>query len=354
MLALTYVFFLISLTNAVSLASKGRHFAMPEHHRHGSLMARDTATTADLGNGPTVEVIHRFPNNTWVENLAVRSNGQVLITVMTTPDLYLIDPTNPQPVLVHSFTNHLGLLGIVELRHDVFYIIAGNYSLHTNTNTPGAWDVYGVNMGVHPPAVTHTAHFPNAVLLDGMDVLSINEGLLLIGDGGAGVLYRLCVHTGVVEVAIADPTMKPPKGNPVGIDGLKIRDKALYFTNAPKGLLIKIPLHDNGTAAGSPQVIAKGWEVDDFTFDVTGNGYMAITFSHEIGRVASAGATLSIVANSSTNLAGPTACKFGRMPWDSDMLYVSTMGGLAVGPGPSRPGGTLSRVSMRQYIGSKE
>ena len=273
---------------------------------------------------------------------------------MTSPDLYLIDPINRQPVLVHSFTDHLGLLGIVELQHDHFYVIAGNYSQQTNTNTPGAWDVYCVNMNIHPPAIAHTAHFLNAVLLDGMAALSANEGLLLVGDAGAGVLYRVHVDTGVVEVAIEDPIMKPPQGSPVGIDGIKIRDKTLYFTNAPEKLLVKIPLHDNGSAAGSPEVISKAWEVDDFTFDIAGNGYMAITYSDEIGRVASMGAKTSVVAHSPSALAGPTACQFGRMPWDSEMLYVSTNGGLGVGPGPVMPGGTLSRVSMAGYIGAKE
>ncbi|KAL8823433.1 MAG: hypothetical protein Q9191_005858 [Dirinaria sp. TL-2023a] len=344
---------------------------MPKHHRHGSLMARDTVTTEDLAKGPSVEIIYQFPNNTWLENLAVRSNalasqslvrkanadsgaikGQVLVTVMTSPDLYLIDPTNRQPVLVHSFTNHLGLLGIVELQHDVFCVIAGNYSQQTNTNTPGAWDIYCVNMLLHPPAVVHSAHLPKAVLLDGMDVLNASEGLLLVGDAGAGILYRVCVHSGAVEVVIEDPTMKPTPGNPVGIDGIKIRDKTLYFTNPCEKTFVKIPLHDNGTAAASSEVVAKGAEVDDFVFDNAGNGYMSVFSSHGIGLVASNATNIHVVANSSTALAGPTACRFGRMPSDSNMLYVSTNGGLGVGPGPAMPGGTLSRVSMARYIRS--
>ena len=271
---------------------------------------------------------------------------------MTTPDLYLIDPSSPQPVLIHSFTDHLGLLGIAELRHDNFYVIAGNYSQPTNTNTPGAWDVYNVNMDVHPPAVKLSAHFPNAILLNGMAVLNASEGLLLlIGDAGAGVVYSLSADTGAIKVVIDDPTMKPPSGDPVGIDGVQIFDNTLYYTNPYQQSLFKIPLRADGTAASSAELVATGWEVDDFAFDNVGNGYMAITFSNEIGQVQNPGANMSIVAGSPSQLVGPTACKFGRMPQDKDMLYVTTTGGLGIGDASVKPGGMLSRVDMAGVTG---
>lgn len=84
--------------------------------------------------------------------------GQVLVTVLTSPDLYLIDPAHPQPVLVHSFSGYLSLLGIAEVQHDNFYMIVGNYSQPTNTNTPGSWNLYHVNMHVQPPNVRLSAH----------------------------------------------------------------------------------------------------------------------------------------------------------------------------------------------------
>lgn len=280
--------------------------------------------------------------------------GQVLVTVLTSPDLYLIDPAHPQPVLVHSFSGYQSLLGIAEIQPDNFYVIVGNYSQPTNTNTPGSWNVYHVNMHVQPPNVRLSAHFPEANLLDGMAVLSAEDGLLLVGDAGAGVVYRLNVHTGATAIVIDDPTMRPPAGAPVGIDGVQIRDNTLYFTNAPKGLFVSIPLKADGTAAGPAEVLATGLEVDDFTFDNTGNAYMSVTFSNEMAKLQSGisgGANVSDAAHvaSENMLAGPTACKLGRLETDREMLYVTTTGGLGIADGSSKPGGTLSRVNIRRF-----
>jgi hypothetical protein len=42
-------------------------------------------------------VVYQFPTKpTWVENIAVRPNGQLLVTLLTSPEVWLINPTNPQ------------------------------------------------------------------------------------------------------------------------------------------------------------------------------------------------------------------------------------------------------------------
>ena len=196
---------------------------------------------------------HDFPNNTWLENLAVRSNGkyfpfptnipgqqtplpasspptfpfspysltpflspgQVLVTLITSPDLYLLSPSTPSspPTLVHHFANHLSLFGIAELTRDKFYVIAGNYSQPDNHNTPGAWDVYCVDLCEDKPKVGLVKHFGNATLLNGMAALPDGKGVL-VGDAGAGKVYRLDAATGKVDVAMDEELMKPPVGAP--------------------------------------------------------------------------------------------------------------------------------------------
>lgn len=96
------------------------------------------ATSAPVTSSKmTTRDVWVFPNGTWLENLAVRSSGQILTTVLSSPDLYQVDPTGSHcPTLVHHFPNVLGLLGIAEIRQDVFAVAAGNYSTQTG-NTPG-------------------------------------------------------------------------------------------------------------------------------------------------------------------------------------------------------------------------
>jgi hypothetical protein len=87
---------------------------------------------------PVLRTVTQFPNLTWVENLAVRSNGQVLVTLLTTPELVLVDPFNDgKQVVVHQFPNVVGLTGIAEIAEDVFAVASGNFSVKTFSSTPG-------------------------------------------------------------------------------------------------------------------------------------------------------------------------------------------------------------------------
>jgi hypothetical protein len=86
-------------------------------------------------------VLYQFPKGAWIENLAVRPDGDLLLDIMSTPDLYLLNPRakDPQPQHIHTFPNPFGLLGVTEMQHDIFYIITGNFSLVTGSDGPGTY-----------------------------------------------------------------------------------------------------------------------------------------------------------------------------------------------------------------------
>lgn len=94
-------------------------------------------------DSPILRDVWQFPNDTWIENIAVRSNGQLLVTLLTVPELYQVDPAGAQePKLVYRFPQALGLFGIAELETDVFGVISSNFTAGkianlTAANTPG-------------------------------------------------------------------------------------------------------------------------------------------------------------------------------------------------------------------------
>jgi hypothetical protein len=64
-----------------------------------------------------------------VENIRSRSRGQALLTLVTSPDLYYVEPSSPSTViLLYSFHQNNALLGITEVRPDHFYILGSNFS----------------------------------------------------------------------------------------------------------------------------------------------------------------------------------------------------------------------------------
>jgi len=289
--------------------------------------------------------IHQFPNGTWVENLAIRQNGQILVTVLSAPELYQVDPfhTDSPPTLIHRFPRVMGLLGIVELQHDVFYVIAGNLSVVTLSTTNGSYSVWKVEMGsgkvldgaIDPPAiVSKVVDIPEGALLNGMAVLNESRGLVVIGDSGVGQVFTLDVETGKYSKTIDDPTMKPTSALQVpGINGLKIRDGYLYYTSSAQALFIRIPINGtDGSPAGPAEAVARSIFGDDFSFDSAGNAYIAQNPLNTVSKV-TGGGVVSIVAGSlnSTEVAGATATGFGRTPNDRSVLYVTTTGGF-LGP----------------------
>jgi hypothetical protein len=89
---------------------------------------------------PVIRDVWQFPNNTWPENLAVRASGQLLVTLLSIPELYQVDPTGAQQAqLIYHFPNATGLTGITEVEKDVFVVISGNFSLATFSSTPGSY-----------------------------------------------------------------------------------------------------------------------------------------------------------------------------------------------------------------------
>jgi hypothetical protein len=104
-------------------------------------IAITTGASAAPGRGPVLRDVAQFPNTTWVENLAVRSNGNLLVTLLSAPELFQVDPAGngQQPQLVHQFSNITSLTGIAEVEKDVFAVAGGNISLATLTSTKGSF-----------------------------------------------------------------------------------------------------------------------------------------------------------------------------------------------------------------------
>ena len=245
--------------------------AQPIKGRDHSLGTRALAATT----------VWTFPQRTWVENLVVRSNGQILTTLLTSPQLYQVDPTGKSPAsLVYTFPAHTSCFGISELGHDIFYVVAGNYSLTTFAVTPGSFAVYKVNMnGFTPgglPSVSKVFNFPNSGELNGMTVLNSAQGLLAIADSVAGDVLSLNVNTGTISQLVISPLMSPNATiAPMGINGLKVRGSSLYFTNTNRNAYAAVPINSNGSPNGEALALSSLTSTDDFQFDTLGNAYFA-------------------------------------------------------------------------------
>jgi len=108
-----------------------------------------TATTTlalDPADSNPVGTLWTFPNNTWIENIAVRANGKVLCTSLNRAAIYQVDPFRHVAEIVHQFASTDGCLGIAETASDVFIVVTANVSLKTNTAWPGSAKIWRVDV----------------------------------------------------------------------------------------------------------------------------------------------------------------------------------------------------------------
>ena len=181
-----------------------------------------------------------------------------------------------------------------------------------------------------PPIVSKVTDIPEGSFLNGMALLRKSKGLLVIGDAGAGVVFTLNVGTAKYSKTIDDSTMKPAGPLMLGINGLKIRGKFLYYTNTGQEIFSRILINNlDGSAVGPARVIANNMFGDDFSFDQKGNAYVAQNVKDTVAKITPHG-VVTIVAGSlnSTLVAGATATNFGRTHADPSVVYVTTSGGI--------------------------
>jgi hypothetical protein len=286
----------------------------------------------------STRTIFEFENGTWVENIAVRSNGNLLVTLIDRPDLYQIDPFHNSTKLITTFQDQadaLSLLGITEMAPDIFVVIAGNYSIARAASVPASYSVWQVdfNRGGKCEKISEVEQLPEASFLNGMTALSRREGTVLISDSVLGVVWRLNTRTGRYDVALEDSTMKPLEGAPLilGINGIQVFNSYLYYVNSLKGLFCRVPINKStGEASGPYEIVATGISGDDFTMSADGVAFIAENGQNSLKRVGVNGSQ-SLVAGglNSTLIAGATGAAFGRTWLDQDVIYVTTAGGQA-------------------------
>lgn len=298
-----------------------------------------------------VEIIHQFPIGTWVENLAVRSNGQILATILSAPQLYQVDPDGKgDPILIHTFPNAPGISGIAELGQDVFYIATSSLNVTTFTFSPGSSSVYKVDMQAAPAQVSKVADFPLALFLNGITVL--DQRNILIAEAIGGVVYRLNVVTGKAIIVIDDLLMKTTlvPFTP-GVNGLNIRNGNLFFTNSNLNIAARQAINPDGTAKQKARIVVRTPTPDDFALGPKAEYFIAQSPYLAFSPPTTDDVVVTALNVSRPELDGATAVRFGRRDVDRTSVYVSTNGGTSQYlKRKFTQGGRVSRVNVESLL----
>jgi hypothetical protein len=292
-----------------------------------------------LSDQPTsTRVVYQFPNSTFIENLAVRHNGHILLDTFSNGSIYSLDPAShsPKAELVAQLPGVGALVGIAEIAHDVFAVGGGALLPEGFGFVKGSMKVFKVDMKER--AVNIVADLPDTVGLNAISALPGSPGVVLGADSKAGRILRIDTTTGRVDAVITDTLLAPspdPNIVPIGVNGIKIRGDHLYFTNSGLGFFGRIKITARGERDGQIERIA-GIEnpsfthaYDDFDMDKGSrpNAYVTL-HSNAVQKIAADGTqTLLVGGGDSELLNGPTSVAVSR---DGRKIYISTAGGQVV------------------------
>ncbi|KAJ4262896.1 hypothetical protein NW762_006509 [Fusarium torreyae] len=266
--------------------------------------------------------VYQFPNATWVENIAVRSNGNLLVTLVNVPELWeIVSPQQPgktRAQFIHRFQDTGMATGITEIDPDVYVVLTPNR-------------VWRVDMNIDERATRAKliSNIDNAGSLNGMTLLNQEAGIVAIADCQLGLVWRLNTTDGSHSVMLQDESMAANKdiGPLLGINGLRKHQDFIYYVNTPRALYGRVRVDMiTGHAIGPYETISTGFRADDFAISPGGIGYLAGITDNTIVRAFLNGKQ-EVVAGGlgSKPVVRPTSAAFGRNEY-SNILYITTGG----------------------------
>jgi N-ethylmaleimide reductase len=248
----------------------------------------------------TLETFALFPPSFFLENLAVRPDGSILVTALNQGELWCVPSTTGKlpvtPVLVDTLDSLP--MGIVEVEPDVFYVCTvGEAALER-------YDMRGWTPGATVKRERVFTFPTSASGLNGTCLLGPN--VLLIADSTAGLIWRVDLADGgrsaKATVWLRDNTMAAGWDLPQvvltpkvtipypGVNGVRFAAKRnyLYYTGCAQQLFVRVAVDpDTLNAVGTPAVIESGiLSADDFCIDeAAGVGYIGTHVANTIRRV---------------------------------------------------------------------
>ena len=293
-------------------------------------------------------VLAEFPQHYFLENMAVRADGSMLITVQNRKELWFVPAASDggpvKPSLLRTF--EFNTTFIVEWQPDRFLL--------------GVADVYGtrearlyeVNLRGWTP---EHAVSPRLVLQMPEPRMGFNGAALiapnvLIAAAMAGLLWRIDLGErgeASAKIWLQHDSMRnrPGEKKPEqpGTNGVQFsaRTNYLYYTTTSQQLMLRVKVDpDTHDPIDLPEFVAGGRQWDDFLIDDEGGvAYVTTHRENTIDRVwlahdgNRAGRTVVAGKPFTELLVGPSAGAWGRTTGDYGRIaYFSTDGGTAAPP----------------------
>ena len=314
--------------------------------RESNLMAPFGSPTAtkppsELMRRAKVTTVASFGPDHFLENLVVRQDGSMLISVLSHKQLCYIPPPTSEsvdPVVLHTFDQNV--MGIVEAEPDIFYIATCNV-FTDHLSFLHRLDLRTFSLAA-PPKPVQVLQFPERVrALNGSTCLSPH--VILVADSLANLIWRvdlLPTSHPTARVWLAHESMacstNPELADCPGVNGIKYcaKNEHIYYTTTVQKRFSRVRVDARTLeAVGEPELVAGGMMGDDFMIDEDADvAYVTTHRENSIQRLSlqPGRENICVVGNPVDELLiGPTAGAWGRQAGDmGKVAYFTSDGGM--------------------------
>ena len=260
------------------------------------------------------QVLAELPAHTFLENIAIDSQGTIFVTSYEEGKIYRITLNGERKEFASINGN---VAGVVIDR-------LGNLLVAASINSQGSAILQIDATGVVETLVT----LPDAMFLNGM--IHLKGDRYLVADSYKGAIWEIDATSKSARIWIQDDllTRSDPNNPFPAVNGIKIFNNSLFASNTQRQMLIRIPLAENSTP-GVPEVFLTNINLDDFAFDVRGNLYGTTHIYNSVVQISPAKKIITI-AKAEQGMTGSTALAFGRSERSRTSVYVTTNGGMSL------------------------
>ena len=327
-----------------------------EHNTQDDVTSSSVGGVTSHNQAPQAQLttVAEFPQNYFLESIAVRADGSVLVTAVNHKELWYVPPPSAkgpvQPLRIQTFD--LPTLGLAEVGPDVFLMLAGNiYTTHESF-------IYKLDLRDWRPGsplqIEKFFEFPKEARgLNGCCLLA--PGVLLVADCFASLIWRIdfaldssarSARVWMQHESMGYFTGKMKPEQP-GVNAVRFAERTsfLYYTSTAKKLLMRVKV-DPATLmpAGEPELVVAGRMGDDFCIDEDANViYLATHRQNTIDVISmdpgvNSGFTQTVAGEPFTEaLIGPSGGVWGRGPGDYGRKAFFIMDGGTASPAPGGP-----------------
>ena len=279
------------------------------------------------------------------ENLAIRSNGDLLVTSLSTGHLVQISHDNSHaPTVVYNFASlttkdYNSLSGVGEIGNDVFAVAACERSPQFGFTIKGSCSIFKLDLTQPTLSPNLLADFPGASGLQ--DILKVNDDTIIISDT-SGAIWSLNINGNAGPVVSLNQT--DAEATSIGLF-----QKSIYYSDPKTGTVANLAINiDNPSQLkqvdAAPQIVdSAATNPYGVVVDNKGNLLVADSNSSQItwyqppARSSFSSTYIKRTINlhrNGANAGAPRFLRFGRTPDDiSKQTLYYTASGILGDPG---------------------